>query len=239
MPSLFRFLTVVAVLGEIVYGVVFALANFVNPKPREMSVTIPGQVPQEIGARCRFCRCSLPGRGGAAPGEGLRSIDDRLTTPIEVDQLDLKYHRQRERDGTLRVETSMHAFQNLRRETVGLADAFQDLRCQTDQPVPRHARGRTGRRRQYARRLSRRPRGFPGIPRRQRQGLRRRRNRGAARTTSPTSIHAASSRRAWRGGCRRCGICFVSCSTSEFAATIPPPSCPARSAAAACPRCCR
>jgi hypothetical protein len=41
MPSLFRFLTVVAVLAGIVYGVVFALANFVNPKPREMTVTIP------------------------------------------------------------------------------------------------------------------------------------------------------------------------------------------------------
>jgi hypothetical protein len=41
MPSLFRFLTVVAVLGGIVYGVVFALANFVNPKPREMTFTIP------------------------------------------------------------------------------------------------------------------------------------------------------------------------------------------------------
>ena len=41
MPSLFRFLTVVAVICGIVYGVIFALANFVNPKPREMSVTIP------------------------------------------------------------------------------------------------------------------------------------------------------------------------------------------------------
>jgi hypothetical protein len=40
MPSLFRFLTVVAVIGGIVYGVIFALANFVNPKPREMTVTI-------------------------------------------------------------------------------------------------------------------------------------------------------------------------------------------------------
>ena len=38
---LFRFLTVVAVLGGIVYGVIFALANFVTPKPREMTVTIP------------------------------------------------------------------------------------------------------------------------------------------------------------------------------------------------------
>jgi hypothetical protein len=41
MPSLFRFLTVVAVIVGIVYGVIFALANFVNPKPRDMTVTIP------------------------------------------------------------------------------------------------------------------------------------------------------------------------------------------------------
>jgi hypothetical protein len=41
MPSLFRFLTVVAVLGGLIYGGVFALANFVNPKPREMTVSIP------------------------------------------------------------------------------------------------------------------------------------------------------------------------------------------------------
>src|ERR1700736_1061764 len=39
MPSLFRFLTVVAIIGGIVYGVIFALANFVNPKPREMIFT--------------------------------------------------------------------------------------------------------------------------------------------------------------------------------------------------------
>ena len=41
MPSLFRFLTVVAVIGGLIYGVIFALANFVTPKPREMSVSIP------------------------------------------------------------------------------------------------------------------------------------------------------------------------------------------------------
>ncbi|UGY27864.1 histidine kinase [Bradyrhizobium septentrionale] len=41
MPSLFRFLTVVAVIFGIGYGIVFALANFVPPKPREMSLTIP------------------------------------------------------------------------------------------------------------------------------------------------------------------------------------------------------
>jgi hypothetical protein len=41
MPSLFRFLTVVAVIGGIVYGAIFVLANFVNPKPREMTINIP------------------------------------------------------------------------------------------------------------------------------------------------------------------------------------------------------
>jgi hypothetical protein len=41
MPSLFRFLTVVAVIIGVVYGAIFALANFVTPKPREMTVTVP------------------------------------------------------------------------------------------------------------------------------------------------------------------------------------------------------
>jgi hypothetical protein len=40
MPSLFRFLTVVGVIAGVIYGAIFALANFVNPKPREMTVTI-------------------------------------------------------------------------------------------------------------------------------------------------------------------------------------------------------
>ncbi|HEY7846381.1 MAG TPA: histidine kinase [Bradyrhizobium sp.] len=41
MPSLFRFLAVVAVIVGIVYGAIFALANFVSPKSREMTVTVP------------------------------------------------------------------------------------------------------------------------------------------------------------------------------------------------------
>ena len=41
MPSLFRFLTVVAIIAGVAYGTIFALANFVNPKPREMTVSIP------------------------------------------------------------------------------------------------------------------------------------------------------------------------------------------------------
>ncbi len=41
MPSLFRFLVVVAIIAGVLYGAIYALANFVNPKPREMTVTIP------------------------------------------------------------------------------------------------------------------------------------------------------------------------------------------------------
>jgi hypothetical protein len=41
MPSLFRFLTAVAVIAGVIYGVIFALANFVTPKPREMTFTVP------------------------------------------------------------------------------------------------------------------------------------------------------------------------------------------------------
>jgi hypothetical protein len=41
MPSLFRFLLVVGILGGLVYGGLFALAHYVNPKPREITVSIP------------------------------------------------------------------------------------------------------------------------------------------------------------------------------------------------------
>ncbi|KMO22699.1 histidine kinase [Methylobacterium indicum] len=41
MPTLFRFLVVVAVLAGIAFAAMFALATFVEPTPREISVTIP------------------------------------------------------------------------------------------------------------------------------------------------------------------------------------------------------
>jgi hypothetical protein len=41
MPSLFRFLIVVGLLGGIGYGALYALANFTNPSPREITVIIP------------------------------------------------------------------------------------------------------------------------------------------------------------------------------------------------------
>jgi xanthosine utilization system XapX-like protein len=41
VPTLFRFLFVIAVLAGLAYGAMFALATFVEPQPREITVTIP------------------------------------------------------------------------------------------------------------------------------------------------------------------------------------------------------
>lgn len=41
MPSLFRFLVIVGILAGLVYGAVFALANFIPVKQREITVTVP------------------------------------------------------------------------------------------------------------------------------------------------------------------------------------------------------
>jgi len=41
MPSLFRFLAVVGILGGLLYGAIYALATYVNPEMREITVTIP------------------------------------------------------------------------------------------------------------------------------------------------------------------------------------------------------
>jgi hypothetical protein len=41
MPSLFRLIVALGIIGGLIYGAMFALANFVEPKPREISVTIP------------------------------------------------------------------------------------------------------------------------------------------------------------------------------------------------------
>jgi phage shock protein PspC (stress-responsive transcriptional regulator) len=40
MPSLLRLLTVIAILCGVVYGGLYALAHFVKPSSREMSVSI-------------------------------------------------------------------------------------------------------------------------------------------------------------------------------------------------------
>jgi hypothetical protein len=41
MPSLFRFLIFLGIIGGLAYGGVFALANFVKFQPREIVVTVP------------------------------------------------------------------------------------------------------------------------------------------------------------------------------------------------------
>lgn len=41
MPSLIRFLVFCAVVAGIIYGGMYALATFVEPNPREMTVRIP------------------------------------------------------------------------------------------------------------------------------------------------------------------------------------------------------
>jgi hypothetical protein len=47
LPSLFRFLVAVAILAGLVYGGLYALANFVKVKPREITETI--QLPKVGG----------------------------------------------------------------------------------------------------------------------------------------------------------------------------------------------
>jgi hypothetical protein len=41
MPSLFRFLVLLGVLGGLAYGAMFSLATLFQPTPREITVTIP------------------------------------------------------------------------------------------------------------------------------------------------------------------------------------------------------
>jgi hypothetical protein len=41
MPSLFRFLVLVGLLGGLAYAAMFSLATFFEPKPREITITIP------------------------------------------------------------------------------------------------------------------------------------------------------------------------------------------------------
>ncbi|MBB4479316.1 MULTISPECIES: hypothetical protein [Rhizobium] len=43
MPSLFRFLFVCAILAGTVYGAMWALATFVEPEPRDVTIRIPSE----------------------------------------------------------------------------------------------------------------------------------------------------------------------------------------------------
>ncbi|HEY4819953.1 MAG TPA: histidine kinase [Xanthobacteraceae bacterium] len=41
MPSLLRFLMVIGIIFGLGYAVIFALATLVDPKPREITITVP------------------------------------------------------------------------------------------------------------------------------------------------------------------------------------------------------
>ncbi len=43
VPTLFRFLFVVAILAGLGFAAMFALATLVNPEPREITVPVPTQ----------------------------------------------------------------------------------------------------------------------------------------------------------------------------------------------------
>ena len=42
MPTLFRFIFIIAVLAGLAFAAMFALATLVEPESRDMTVTIPG-----------------------------------------------------------------------------------------------------------------------------------------------------------------------------------------------------
>lgn len=72
MPSLVRFLTVLGTLAALGFAALFALATFVTPQKREMTVTIPAQrlKPQTVDAAAKN-----PRTAGAEAGS------DRSGTP--------------------------------------------------------------------------------------------------------------------------------------------------------------
>jgi hypothetical protein len=41
MPSLLRFLAVIGTIAGIIFGIIFSLAYLADPKPRDISVTVP------------------------------------------------------------------------------------------------------------------------------------------------------------------------------------------------------
>lgn len=48
MPTLFRFLVTLGIIAGLVYGAMFALVLYVEPKKRELSVRIP---PEKINPK--------------------------------------------------------------------------------------------------------------------------------------------------------------------------------------------
>lgn len=43
MPTLFRLLTILAIIAGLIYGAMYALANYVEPRKGEMMVRVPAE----------------------------------------------------------------------------------------------------------------------------------------------------------------------------------------------------
>ncbi|WP_143523612.1 hypothetical protein [Pararhizobium arenae] len=43
MPTLFRFLSICAVIAGVIYGTMWALVTFVNPVERDVTIRIPSE----------------------------------------------------------------------------------------------------------------------------------------------------------------------------------------------------
>ena len=79
MPSLIRFLCILAVLAGCCYGVMLALVSYVAPTPREFVVTIP----QERLAK-KPAAMSQAKRTAGANAQELQTVEpDRLVNVLE------------------------------------------------------------------------------------------------------------------------------------------------------------
>ena len=200
MPSLFRFLVFLGLLGGLAYGTVFSLANFVKLHPREIVVTVP------------------PSKFFKQPLSGLRSASSRRKQNVTIDRPCCRAwtrYEQRQGDGA----------------------SAERLRRWPDRVVSRHAGGRARRRREYACGLSQRSRRSVRASARAQSADRATPTPTTCAAFSRASTSAASSRRRWRGGCRRCASSIVFSMPRENAATIRPRCWKDRSAGAACRRC--
>lgn len=80
MPSLIRFLTVVGVLAGLVFGGVFALATFVTPRTREMTVTIPAsKLRPQTAAKSTEPKSTDPSAEPTAVGPSAAASDGAAT----------------------------------------------------------------------------------------------------------------------------------------------------------------
>lgn len=70
MPSLIRFLVFCGVVAGLVYGAMFALIMFVEPKPREITVRVPTE---RVNPDLRRPGSSAPGSMGTDGTAGLSS----------------------------------------------------------------------------------------------------------------------------------------------------------------------